>query len=163
MWQSIKLFVGLNRYWRDYMAKQPTVAQLHRKLQPIFNRWIRLRDTMSVGNWVGGYAFMGYKRLGRCISCGSMKAFDELQAGHFVPEHKAVHRYNPKNVNAQCVRCNLYLKGNPFGYMLGLRDKIGARAVWFILKTKDDKAVYTVEQLQGMIEHYKNKVKELEG
>lgn len=137
------------------MLKKPTAAQLHRKLTPIFNRWVRLRDTT--------YAPFGDERRGWCISCGTWKDFGELQAGHFVPANHYVHRYNPKNVNVQCISCNKWRHGNPFGYALGLREKYGSRTVWFLLRTMNDKAEYTVEQLQGMIEYYSHKVKELEG
>jgi hypothetical protein len=134
--------------------KKPTVAQMHKRLQPVFNHYIRLRDTYV--NEVG-------ERVGTCISCGADKPYAELQAGHFVPEQKSYFlRYDESNVNAQCQQCNGFRKGNVWGYMLGLADKIGQYEVFELVMAMSKTRKYTVALLEEAITYYKAKIKEME-
>jgi hypothetical protein len=133
-------------------ATKPTVAQLHKRLQPIFNHYIRLRDTGVVDG----------ERVGMCISCYRVFPYAELQGGHFVPAHKYFLKYDEENVNAQCMQCNGFRKGNVFGYMIGLVNKIGMWETYELLKYWNARRVYTVKSLTEAIEYYKGKVEEME-
>lgn len=137
------------------MPKSPTVGQLHKKLQPIFNHYIRLRDT-------GPSDVEPEQRVGKCISCSRIKYYAELQAGHFLPDTHYITRYDERNVNAQCGQCNGFRKSNWPGYTNGLAERYGEDVVWSLLSTWGTTRKYTVEQLQGMIADYLNRVKELE-
>ncbi len=54
-----------------------------------------------------------------CISCGAMTG--QFQAGHYRSRGSAPHlALDLRNINKQCVRCNLHLHGNPIGYRAGL-------------------------------------------
>ena len=95
------------------MAKKKTTAQLKKKLQPIFNRWIRLRDCGDEGGT-------------NCIACGRWFKFEDLQAGHFHPVSAYDYlRFNEDNVNAECCGCNGFDKFHLVGYAVNLRNKIG--------------------------------------
>ena len=137
---------------------RPTVATLHKRLTPIFNRFIRLRDTLPLINRGGGVLV----RNGLCVSCGVKKPFDQLQAGHFVPADHYIHRYDERNVNAQCVKCNRFMHGNLIGYWLGMEAKWGWQVTHKLAETRNDQRIYTVPELEELIEYYSNKVKQLE-
>ena len=83
-----------------------SVAELKKKAQVAFNKFIRERD-----------------RDEPCISCGKARV---EQAGHFYSagHHNAL-RFNEDNVHGQCKRCNYFLSGNLIGYAKGLDKKIG--------------------------------------
>lgn len=132
---------------------QLTVASLHKRLQPIFNRYIRLRDTEWHGMHHGA----------KCISCGNYTVFERLQAGHFIPERHYATRYDEINVNAQCQQCNGFKKGNVFGYFNGMIGKYGVERTLELLRQWGTKRKYTRDELLQMIETYSLKVKELEG
>lgn len=86
--------------------KKYTVAQLKKKAQVVFNKFIRERD----------------KDL-PCISC---KKAPVQQAGHFYSAGHYNHlRFNELNTNGQCVRCNHFLSGNLNVYRINLEAKIG--------------------------------------
>lgn len=132
-----------------------TKPQLLKQLTLVFNRYIRLRDTEIEVVATG-------ERGGACISCETEYPFAKLQAGHFVPAHVAATRFDERNVNGQCVRCNKYLHSNPYGYILGLRKKYGAGVAYELASVEGFKP-YSTETLVVMIARYKQKVKEIEG
>ena len=129
------------------MAK-PTIASLHRRLTIEFNRFIRLRDTETLKDG---------SRWGTCISCGQALAIEKANAGHFIPAKNYATRYNEANVNLQCVLCNKYKHGNPFGYVLGIRDLYGEEMVFSLCEQMHLKKKYTSEVLLEMIALYKVK------
>jgi len=102
-----------------------TVQKLIQKAQKAFNEFIRLRDNMN------GYF--------TCISCGEVKKVEgvQLQAGHFYKTSiDSSLRFDERNVNGQCNRCNVYLSGNEANYIIGLKQKIGLREVLRLEETK---------------------------
>ena len=89
------------------MTKAKTAGQLIKKLQPIFNRWIRERDKGKP-----------------CISCGGY--FEEMDAGHFYPvSGYSGLRFDPDNVHAECRKCNRFDESHLIGYAENLRERIG--------------------------------------
>ncbi len=83
------------------------VAAYYRKIKLWFNFAIRMRDTRVDGDG---------NRWGRCISCGKLKPFEHIQAGHFIPEPHQATRFHEKNVHGQCDGCNKWKSGNVAEY-----------------------------------------------
>ena len=95
------------------------------KAQKAFNEFIRYRDQ------IGGYFY--------CISCGEMKKVQgvQLQAGHyFKTSIDPSLRFDERNVNGQCNKCNTHLSGNEANYRMGLVQKIGEQEVIELEKAK---------------------------
>lgn len=117
------------------------VAELKKKAQVVFNKFIRLRD----------------KDL-PCISCGS---WSTPQAGHYMSAgHHSALRFNEDNTSRQCIKCNNFLSGNLINYRKGLVKKIGLERVEF-LETYPKKAyIWDRFSLIEIIEKYKEKIKE---
>ena len=88
------------------MAKKKTTGQLIKQLQPIFNKYIRLRDIDKP-----------------CISCGEYKV---LQAGHFfaVSGYSGL-RFDEDNVHGECAGCNCFNESHLILYADNLKQKIG--------------------------------------
>lgn len=88
-----------------------------------------------------------------CISCGTRRTV-QWEAGHFLsvgarPEL----RYDPRNINLQCHRCNVQLSGNQAAYRIGLLDKIGEAAVEE-LEGPHPTAHYTRDALAELRRHF---------
>jgi len=83
-------------------------------VQTLANKYARLRDCF--GNDGAG-----------CISCGRWFSYEELDGGHYLPatSHYSSTRFDERNINAQCHRCNRFLHGNLRGYFRGLEKKLG--------------------------------------
>jgi hypothetical protein len=130
------------------MAKTKTVGQLKKQLQPIFNEYIRLRDEGKP-----------------CISCGS---YNKLQAGHFwaVGGYDGL-RFDEDNVHGECARCNCWDESHLIPYSDNLKTKIGDND-FNALKQRaaDYKRLgykFSRTELEDLITHYKQIVKELKG
>ena len=125
-------------------TKVLSVGRLTKKLETVFNEFIRKRD----------------EGLG-CISCGS---FNEIQAGHFYNVgHFSWLRFNEDNCHSQCKRCNYFLRGNLLPYRENLIKKIGEEKFKLLeIKSSIRKiSRYSRFELEVLIEYYKTKIKEL--
>ena len=129
------------------MKKRKTVAQLKRKLDQVFSRYIRLRDTPK-----------GY---GRCVTCGRKLPYKDLDAGHFISRNWTALRWDERNVNIQCLRCNRFQGGQIEEYFLWMEDKYGRAVVDEMISHKHDVIILTTIGLQALIDEYKDKIKEL--
>lgn len=77
--------------------KSPTkksVSALVRKLDRVFSEYIRLRDSKPYG----------YKYF-KCISCGMVKPYEQMDCGHFIGRTHMATRFDEKNCNGECKSC----------------------------------------------------------
>ena len=113
-----------------------SVAELKKKAQVVFNKWIRERDKYET-----------------CISCGSCSS---PQCGHYLSQgHHSSLRYNEYNCNRQCLRCNNFLHGNLINYRIGLIKKIGEDRVRQLEETPKKAYNWDRFSLINIIEKYK--------
>ena len=132
---------------RKEAAKQP--QQLKKEAEREFNAYIRARDANLP-----------------CISCGAPPPdlsglHAGRDAGHYRSVGSASHlRFHEDNVHAQCVHCNQWGAGRAVDYRIGLIARIGeARVV--ALETNNIPHKWTHEELRGIRDHYKAKLKEM--
>lgn|SRR3990167_190004 len=133
--------------------KVKTVPSLHRELWDIFARFIKLRDCLKT---------TGTKTTGRCISCGRIKDYDDLQAGHFITRRAKSILYHEKNVHAQCENCNGRLKSNPLRYQDAMIKMYGNELVLIFRSQEHSNRQCKKYELEALIVEYQNKVEALE-
>ena len=106
------------------MKKIKTVRQLEKIADKYFSLMIRQRDADTNG-------------MTRCITCGTVKHWKEMDCGHFVSrKHKAT-RFDEKNCAAQCKGCNIFSQGKQFEFGLAIDQKYGqGTAEKLLLKSK---------------------------
>lgn len=122
---------------------------LVRKLDDIFSRYIRLRDAMP-----SGYV--------RCISCGRIKKFSEVDCGHYHSRRHMATRWDEDNCNAQCRYCNRFLADQLVGYRDGLIKKIGIQRFELLNVKAHQTKKWSEYELNVLIGYYREKVRELE-
>ena len=128
--------------------KKPEKPDLVKRLDKVFALYIRLRDVMPNG-------------MGKCISCGKIKAYANLDAGHFYGRTNMATRWDEDNVNIECQYCNRCSSDHLIEYQENLIRKIGvARFDTLRLKAKSTKK-WTDDELQKMIAHYTAEVHRL--
>ena len=88
------------------------------KLDKVFSLYIRLRDSRP---W--------RYRMFRCISCGDVKPFEQMDAGHFVSRNAMAIRWEPSNVHGECARCNRLQGDHLLAYRKNLIIKLGEDAI----------------------------------
>jgi hypothetical protein len=117
------------------------------KLDKVFSEYIRLRDSEN------GYC--------KCISCGKVHHWKEMDAGHFVNRKHMSVRYNEKNVNAQCRACNRFDEGNIPSYSLNLIKIHGQGIIEELLWKKSQSTKFTDFEAKIMIDRYKELVSQM--
>ena len=67
-----------------------------------------------------------FKGMVPCITCGTVKHWKEMHAGHFF--HGSKQRpisYDDRNIHAQCVSCNTYKGGMRDAYSVRVKNRYG--------------------------------------
>jgi hypothetical protein len=78
-----------------------------------FSKWIRQRDADESGHC-------------KCCTCGSIRDWKGMDAGHFVSRLYENTLFDPQNVHAQCKGCNMPPhNGRPIVYAAFLDAKYG--------------------------------------
>jgi hypothetical protein len=85
--------------------------KLIQKLDRVFSRWIRLRDSID--------------GVCTCCTCGKRGEIKKFHAGHFMGRQFYPTRWDEQNVHAQCPYCNTFNEGEKYLYSKFLANKYG--------------------------------------
>ena len=122
-------------------------SKLVNKLDVVFSKYIRQR------NCIDGY--------GTCFTCGISKHWKEVDAGHFQSRMKMSTRWEERNVQFQCKRCNMTNGGQQ--YIFGKRlDEVygeGTANDLYLLSNRITK--FSILDLKELIDFYNKKIDEL--
>ena len=134
-------------------SKMPRRAKTERgslieRLDTMFSLYIRLRDAMTGGRT-------------RCISCGRVLPFEQMQCGHYYTRHNMSVRWDERNANAECAFDNCYNDNHLEGYRANLIAKIGQESFDALRVRSNQARKWSDEELRGMIRHYTAEVKRL--
>jgi len=124
-----------------------TTSKLKKKLDRLFSKFIKLRD--------GGQEFF------KCISCQKTKPLSQFNAGHYWSRRYMSVRYDEKNVNGQCIYCNMHLSGNIQGYREGLIKKYGEEILQHLDIKKNNISKMGRFEFEVLINEYNDKIKVL--
>ncbi len=119
-----------------------------KKLDTIFSQYIRNRDIVKDG-------------FCRCISCGEMKHWKKMDAGHYINRKHLSTRYDEQNVHAQCRACNRFDEGNMNGYALNLIRRYGADILEILALRKSQTKKIDKFEFEILIKHYQKELKRL--
>ena len=136
------------------MKQKKTKAILYKtlknRLDAVFSQWVRLRLADAQGNV-------------RCVSCGVLKHWKQMQAGHFQKRHYLATRWHPENVNPQCPGCNVFKGGNYAAYAAWGVDRYGMDWPARMVSLSQETVKYSRDDLRVMIVDYEQRVARLMG
>jgi hypothetical protein len=92
--------------------KKMTVSKAKKRAWSAFSLYIRLKYADKDG-------------MSLCVTCGAIRHYKELQAGHMVPGRSNSILFDERGVFPQCVVCNLFKGGRPLEYQAFLRRRHG--------------------------------------
>ncbi len=118
-----------------------------------FSKYIRARDADESGYLI-------------CISCGEPVHWKKADAGHFIKRQYKSVRFNEKNVNGQCRKCNWLLQGNDIEYAKGLIKKWGPGIIEKLELMKNRTLPMGRFELKHIADYYRdrfNQMKKLKG
>ena len=128
--------------------RKPNRKALARKLQAAVNLYARLRDCAGQGGC-------------ECISCGKWYPFEDLDGGHFIPTTSSATRYDERNVNGQCIKCNRFLHGNGIHYYETMVKKYGQAVIDELMSLEHIIKKWTIPELQERLGYFQSKIAEL--
>ena len=88
------------------------------RLDEVFSLYIRMRDSREF-----------HYRAFRCISCGDVKPFVQMDCGHFVGRACMALRWNEQNCSGECRFCNRMTSSHLLYYRKNLIIKLGTDAI----------------------------------
>lgn len=113
-----------------------------KKADRYFSEYIRLRDKDAP-----------------CITCGSYVS--DADCGHFLSRRFQSTRYDEKNANKQCAKCNRFEYGNQWEHGLAIDKKFGEGTSHEIYLKSKMNCKRTKYDFDMIAQEYKNKVDEL--
>tara|TARA_R100001163_G_scaffold2920_2_gene4430 strand:+ start:9372 stop:9776 length:405 start_codon:yes stop_codon:yes gene_type:complete len=124
-------------------------SRLVKKLDKVFSKFIRTRFVDDAG-------------FGECFTCGATKHWKEVDAGHFQSRGKYYTRWDEKNVQFQCKRCNGFRGGEQYEFAKQLDIKYGDGTAEDLVVASNLSAKFSVLELKELICIYNNKVEEIQ-
>lgn len=128
---------------KEFIESTMTTSDWKKKLQTVFNKYIRLRD-LEKG----------------CVSCDTPLHNRKYDAGHFYPTTYQCLRFDEENVHGQCVRCNRDMHGNIHEYRKRITNRITKEQLQWLDDNRYQAFKWTKEDYIEKIEYYKKKIKE---
>lgn len=130
------------------MRKSKTKSAAMRRADKYFSMFVRLRDSDENGT-------------GACACCGKLVYWRNGHAGHFVLRGRHSTRFDERNVNLSCVRCNLFLSGNTWEHGQYI-DALHGKGTALKLKRKGEEIhKFTRDQLDIIAYKYRTLAEEM--
>lgn len=132
-------------------SKRSTVVTLEESLWRVVSVYVRLRDTDQYG-------------YGYCCTCGKRLRWNVgAHAGHFMSRTYKATKYDLRNVNLQCVRCNKFMGGMQYEHSLFIDKKHGAGTAAELHRLSKEPTEYEPDDLRRNIVAYKAAVRKMMG
>jgi hypothetical protein len=128
------------------MQKKIKRSTLVKNLDTIFSIYIRRKDAIN--------------DIAQCVTCGKKDHWSKLQNGHWASRRHYSTRWNEHNCNVQCSGCNVFRAGEIYLYTKYLCSKYGDNFPEELYKLSQKSIKFTDADLQDMIQHYKDKLKD---
>jgi hypothetical protein len=130
-----------------------TAPALHRKLWAVMSIYIRTRDCFyTTGTIIHG----------NCSTCGDLKPFALLDAGHFQKRKWTAIKYDEHNVAIQCKKCNGFNDGEQDRFAIEIEARWGKDELERLRSSRGLKQ-WKSHELQELIDTYTRKLAELKG
>jgi hypothetical protein len=125
-----------------------SISKLKKLLDKWFSLFIRLRDADDNG-------------LCQCFTCGKVDHYKKLQCGHFQSRRKHSTRWNIRNCQVQCVKCNMFNQGEQYKFAIGLDSKYGEGTADELIFLSNQTTKFTRVEYEDYVFYYKSIVENL--
>lgn len=119
-----------------------------KKVDTVFSQFVRLRAA-------------DHRGMGECFTCGASRFWGEVDAGHFMSRACMSTRWDEKNVQFQCKRCNGFRSGEQYKFSIQLDRIYGDGTAEELLIESKQTRKFSRDELEQLYHHYKRKVDEL--
>jgi hypothetical protein len=134
---------------------KPPLPKLVKKADKLFSLYIRKRDCTTYIETEEGISIPA----GKCITCPKIIAFNQGDCGHFIKRGCKLTRFDERNANLQCMRCNRFNEGEQYKHGLAIDEKYGPGTTDELLALEKryyrESCKLSREQIELIIERYK--------
>ncbi len=131
------------------VSKSSNKSAMVKELDKWFSYYIRLKHSDA-----NGYC--------RCISCGKMYFWKNIQNGHYMSRRYMSTRFSEDNCRPQGVECNIFNQGAIQMYRRALVKEIGEQRVDLVeVRARQERKNWSVFELKQLAEYYKKEVQKL--
>lgn len=123
-------------------------GKLVKKLDKVFSQWVRSSNA-------------DHRGMVRCYTCGIVKHWKEVDAGHFMSRAKYSTRWDEKNVKPQCKHCNMTNGGHQYEFAKHLDREYGKGTADAVQTRSNLMSKWSSFELREMIAYYQDKLKQL--
>ena len=95
------------------LSKSKNLSTAKKTCDEWFSKYVRIRDANPNG-------------LCKCITCNTVKYWNEMDCGHFQSRRFTATRWNEQNAHAQCQSCNNYGSGEQYRHGIEIDALYGA-------------------------------------
>ena len=128
--------------------KKLSLSKEKQKAWKAFSLWVRLSAA-------------DYHGFVRCITCGCVKHYKEMQSGHFIPGRLNAVLFSEEGVHPQCYQCNVGKNGNWPSYYEWMKGMYGLEVIDQLIYEARQPKKYTVEDYQNIYIDYSERIKSL--
>ena len=128
--------------------KKPSKSTLKKKLWKLVSEYVRRRDSNQ-------------DEFAECVTCGDVRPWKELQAGHFVGGRRNSILYELTNIHPQCYGCNVCKYGETLKYLDFMLEKYGQAEVTRLRSLNEKSVTFTIQDYEEMIVKFKEKIRNL--
>lgn len=129
-------------------TRKTTKAAMKRKAWAQFSLYIRLSHCEQ-------------GELVRCYTCGVLKPYKEMQAGHWITGHNNMTYINEAYVRPQCYHCNITKGGEQGIFWERMKKEIGEEMFDFYRAEANKTVKLTLQDYTDLYHHYKSLVEGL--
>lgn len=122
--------------------KKLTDGQLKKRVWKEFSIFIRTRGANSDG-------------MNECYTCGCVKPWRELQAGHFIPGRLNANLFSEIGTNPQCSTCNVLKSGNTVIYYQKMEAAHGRGVIDDLIRRNNSTHKWEPNELIDLLAKYK--------
>jgi len=139
------------------------MVKSHTKTKTKIRKIRRPRSLSSLKDelWRWFSLYIRYRDGGVCFTCNKQTEIGtrDSQAGHYVSRTYLPTFIDERNVHCQCMRCNIFLKGNLDEYAIRLRRKYGVNILEELNQKKHDQSFrYSYSDYERLIAYYRSQV-----
>lgn len=118
------------------------------KLWKAFSIFIRTRDADENG-------------MCKCFTCGFVNHWKKMDCGHGIPRQYKATKYDEKNNQVQCKRCNGFEGGKREVFKVEMDKKYGA-GTWDLMELKSRQVCRRGQfEIEALTKYYKEKTKQI--
>ena len=126
--------------------KARSLSSLEKTADKWFSLYIRLRDADENG-------------MVKCVTCGKVAHYKEMDCGHFVTRNHKIHRYNEMNCNVQCTYCNQFRHGEQYTHGNYIDMIHGEGMAQYLIDTSKQPHKRSRTDFEYLIGYYKEQAK----